>query len=67
MTLIGVALPAHFHDVPSYLVKNTAEAHKEPNKKYKSNTEEQATSNSELNTSIIIRQALFPTPVGNNQ
>ena len=32
-------LPAHFHDVylRSYLVKNTAGAHKEPSKKYKNN------------------------------
>ena len=36
----------------SNLVKNTAGAYKEPNKKYKSNLEEQATSNAELNTSI---------------
>ena len=36
----------------SYLVKNTAGAYKEPSKKYKSNLEEQATSNTELNMSI---------------
>ena len=36
----------------SYLVKNTAGAHKEPSMKYKSNLEEQATNNTELNTSI---------------
>ena len=36
----------------SYLVKNTVGAHKEVSKKYKSNLEEQATSNEELNRSI---------------
>ena len=37
----------------SYLVKNTAGAHKEPNKKYKSNFRTlKSKSNSELNTSI---------------
>ena len=43
----------------SYLVKNTAGAHKEPSKKYKSNLEEQAMSNAELNTSITIIQHLI--------
>ena len=36
----------------SYLVKNTAGAQKEPSKKYKNNTKDEATSNAELNTSI---------------
>ena len=36
----------------SYLVKNTAGAHKDPSKKYKNHLEEQATSDAELNTSI---------------
>ena len=36
----------------SYLVKITTGTQKEPSKKYKSNLEEPATSNAELNTSI---------------
>ena len=50
-----IMLPSHFHHVTydhKYLVKNTEGAYKEPSKKYKSNLEEQATSNAEQNTSI---------------
>ena len=46
----------------SYLVKNTAGAHKEPSKKYKNNLQTlkaRATSNAELNTSIVIIKHLI--------
>ena len=50
--LFSVMLPTSRCYLRSYLVKNTAGAYKDLSMKYKSNLEEQATSNAELNTSI---------------
>ena len=52
-TFTVLCYPSTFTLLPRIIFgQNTAGAHKEVNKKYKSNLEEQATSNAELNTNI---------------
>ena len=49
---IHATRPLSRYYLRSYLVKNTARAHRGPSKKYKSNLEEQAMSTAELYTSV---------------